>query len=83
MQQITGLDSALCLTPFFDYQLPEAVLRFRQGFGRLIRSKRDRGLVVVLDSRITRKSYGRGFLKALPECKVVTHDGARKTENLT
>lgn len=70
-------------SPFFDYQLPEAVLRFRQGFGRLIRSKRDRGLVVVLDSRITRKSYGRGFLKALPECKVVTHDGARKTENLT
>ncbi|MCE9620235.1 MAG: helicase [Planctomycetes bacterium] len=52
---------------FRDDQLPRAVLRFRQGFGRLIRSSQDFGRVVVLDSRILRKSYGRAFLKALPE----------------
>jgi ATP-dependent DNA helicase DinG len=62
-------------SPFTDYQLPEAILRFRQGFGRLIRSKRDHGLVAVLDSRILRKPYGRRFLDALPECKLFIHGG--------
>ncbi len=57
--------------PFFDYQLPEAVLKFRQGFGRLIRSHSDRGIVVVLDPRIVRKAYGRRFLAGLPECEVI------------
>jgi ATP-dependent DNA helicase DinG len=63
-------------SPFNDYQLPEAVLRFKQGFGRLIRTKDDTGMVVVLDSRILRKSYGRIFLRALPECQVIVpgHD---------
>jgi ATP-dependent DNA helicase DinG len=63
-------------SPFTDYQLPEAVLRFKQGFGRLIRTKDDTGMVVVLDSRILRKSYGRIFLRALPECQVIVpgHD---------
>ena len=63
-------------SPFGDYQLPEAVLKFKQGFGRLIRSKEDTGMVVVLDSRILRKSYGRIFLRALPECQVIVpgHD---------
>jgi len=63
-------------SPFNDYQLPEAVLKFKQGFGRLIRSKEDTGMVVVLDSRILRKSYGRVFLRALPECQVIVpgHD---------
>ena len=56
--------------PFNDYQLPEAVLRFRQGFGRLIRSKTDRGIVVVLDPRVVRKPYGRRFLDSLPRCRV-------------
>ena len=56
---------------FFEYQLPEAVIRFRQGFGRLIRSKADTGFVVVLDHRIVTKSYGRRFLDALPEIEVV------------
>jgi ATP-dependent DNA helicase DinG len=60
--------------PFNEYQLPEAVLKFRQGFGRLIRSKSDRGIVVVLDPRVVRKSYGRQFLASLPPCKVeVSH----------
>jgi ATP-dependent DNA helicase DinG len=56
--------------PFMDYQLPEAILKFKQGFGRLIRTKTDRGKVVVLDSRITSRRYGSQFLKAIPECKV-------------
>jgi ATP-dependent DNA helicase DinG len=56
--------------PFREYQLPEAVIRLRQGFGRLIRTSTDRGLVVITDSRIVRKSYGRAFLDALPDCPI-------------
>jgi Rad3-related DNA helicase len=52
--------------PFFDLYLPEAVLRFKQGFGRLIRRRSDRGLLVVLDPRLLTKSYGKRFLRALP-----------------
>jgi ATP-dependent DNA helicase DinG len=55
-------------TPFDEYSLPEAVLRFRQGFGRLIRTQSDRGVVVVFDRRITSKPYGRTFLDSLPTC---------------
>jgi ATP-dependent DNA helicase DinG len=55
--------------PFSDYQLPEAVLKFKQGFGRLIRTARDTGKVVVLDPRIETKAYGRLFLESLPECR--------------
>lgn len=51
---------------FRDYQLPEAVLRLKQGFGRLIRSETDRGVVAVLDGRIVRSSYGSTFVRALP-----------------
>ena len=51
---------------FGNYSLPEAVLKFRQGVGRLIRSRSDRGKVVVLDSRIIKKSYGRKFLDSIP-----------------
>ena len=51
---------------FYQYAVPQAALRFRQGFGRLIRTKTDRGVVVVLDSRITSKPYGRVFLESLP-----------------
>jgi len=56
---------------FNEYQLPEAVLRFKQGFGRLIRTKDDEGMVVVLDSRILRRRYGQMFLRALPHCRVI------------
>ncbi|MGC8780281.1 MAG: helicase C-terminal domain-containing protein [Anaerolineae bacterium] len=56
--------------PFYHYQVPDAILRFRQGFGRLIRSKTDRGVVVVLDRRIQSKQYGRLFLESLPECTI-------------
>lgn len=54
--------------PFNDYTVPDAVLRFRQGFGRLIRRAGDRGVVVLLDSRVWRKQYGQAFLDALPDC---------------
>jgi ATP-dependent DNA helicase DinG len=54
--------------PFFQYSLPEAILRFRQGFGRLIRTKTDRGVAVVFDRRVLTKSYGRAFVDSLPEC---------------
>ncbi len=56
--------------PFYQYQVPDAILRFRQGFGRLIRSKTDRGVVVVLDKRVQSKSYGQLFLESLPECTI-------------
>jgi len=56
--------------PFFDYQLPLAIIKFKQGFGRLIRSKNDRGIVVILDSRIVQKRYGYRFLNAIPKCTV-------------
>ena len=54
--------------PFNEYQLPEAILRFRQGFGRLIRTQSDRGVVVILDRRLLTKSYGRAFVESLPDC---------------
>ena len=56
--------------PFRDYQLPEAVIKFRQGFGRLIRTATDRGMVVVLDPRVNSKPYGRTFLESLPEMPI-------------
>jgi len=61
--------------PFFDYQLPSAIIKFKQGFGRLIRSKSDSGIVVVLDSRIVSKPYGKKFLTAIPKCKTKIVDG--------
>jgi ATP-dependent DNA helicase DinG len=54
---------------FVDYSVPEAIIKLKQGFGRLIRSKTDRGIVVILDSRVVTKRYGRLFLDALPDCK--------------
>jgi len=56
--------------PFNEYQLPEAILRFRQGFGRLIRTQSDRGVVAILDRRIITKKYGRAFIESLPDCKI-------------
>jgi len=58
--------------PFFDYQVPEAVLTLKQGFGRLIRSLEDRGVLVLLDPRITRQRYGQIFLQSLPPYRI-TH----------
>ena len=62
--------------PFFSYQLPMAIIKFKQGFGRLIRNKSDSGMVVVLDSRIVQKRYGRQFIAAIPKChiEVITNE---------
>jgi ATP-dependent DNA helicase DinG len=61
--------------PFFDYQVPEAVLTLKQGFGRLIRSLEDRGVLVLLDPRIRRQRYGKTFLESLPPYRVTTEIG--------
>ncbi len=56
--------------PFRDYSVPDAVLKFRQGVGRLIRSRTDTGIIVVLDPRIVSKQYGKSFLNSIPPCPV-------------
>jgi ATP-dependent DNA helicase DinG len=53
---------------FWEYALPQAVIRLRQGFGRLIRNQTDKGLVAILDPRALKKAYGTVFLQSLPEC---------------
>ncbi len=55
---------------FREFSLPEAILKFRQGVGRLIRTKTDTGIIVVLDNRVLTKNYGRSFIEALPKCPV-------------
>jgi ATP-dependent DNA helicase DinG len=55
---------------FNEFSLPEAILKFRQGVGRLLRAKTDRGIVVVLDNRVLTKRYGQAFLDAVPKCPV-------------
>lgn len=61
---------------FNEYQVPQAVMMFRQGFGRLIRTAVDRGVVAIMDPRVRTKNYGRTFLDSLPDCEV-THDLSR------
>jgi ATP-dependent DNA helicase DinG len=56
------------LNPFTEYSVPEAILKLRQGVGRLIRSNKDRGICAILDNRILSKPYGKAFLNALPDC---------------
>ncbi len=65
---IIAARSELYEDPFNEYYLPEAILKFRQGFGRLIRSAADRGVAAILDRRVLTKSYGRMFLESLPQC---------------
>ena len=57
---------------FSDYSVPQAVITLKQGIGRLIRSKTDRGVIAILDSRLRTKSYGRDFLNSLPKAKVTS-----------
>jgi predicted DnaQ family exonuclease/DinG family helicase len=54
--------------PFSQFSVPQAVLRFRQGFGRLIRNKEDKGTIVIMDNRVTAKGYGKSFLRSIPPC---------------
>jgi ATP-dependent DNA helicase DinG len=57
------------MNPFKEYQVPQAIMMFKQGFGRLIRTKSDRGVVAVLDPRIRTRYYGRSFIETLPKCR--------------
>jgi ATP-dependent DNA helicase DinG len=59
--------------PFYDYQLPQAALTLKQGFGRLIRSTLDRGALALLDNRITRQRYGQIFFDSLPDYRFTTN----------
>ena len=56
---------------FFEFSLPEAILRLKQGFGRLIRTQTDNGIVAILDPRIRTRNYGKQFLDSLPECEII------------
>jgi len=58
--------------PFMEYTVPQAVIKFKQGFGRLIRHRDDRGVVLILDARVVKKGYGRIFLRSLPDAALVT-----------
>ncbi len=69
--------------PFTDFQIPTAIIKLKQGFGRLIRSRTDEGIVVILDPRIRTKPYGRLFLRALPDCQVVVEQADRPETDRT
>jgi len=68
---------------FFEYSVPQAIITFKQGVGRLIRSATDKGVICVLDSRIKTKGYGRNFITSLPQMKVTANldDVAELFEN--
>ncbi|MDT8440160.1 MAG: helicase C-terminal domain-containing protein [Desulfuromonadales bacterium] len=68
--------------PFRELTVPQAVIRFRQGFGRLIRRRSDRGVVLILDVRVVTKGYGRTFLRSLPEMPVLTLPAKELLERL-
>ena len=57
---------------FSDYSIPQAVITLKQGIGRLIRSKTDRGVIAILDSRLRTKGYGRDFLNSLPRTRITS-----------
>jgi len=59
-----------------EYTVPQAVLKFKQGFGRLIRSRDDRGAVLIFDSRVLSKNYGRFFLDSLPKMRITRGEGS-------
>ena len=64
-----------------EYSVPEAIIKLKQGFGRLIRSKSDKGIVVILDSRVKTKRYGKLFLEALPNCKRVVIEARKRGDS--
>ena len=63
--------------PFFEYAVPNAIVKFKQGFGRLIRHKLDRGCIICLDTRLVMKGYGKLFLNSLPACEKAFMNGSR------
>ena len=68
MELLTSQD----IDPFRHYQVPRAIIMLKQGFGRLIRTKKDSGMVAILDPRIKTRFYGKWFFKSLPVCKQTT-----------
>jgi ATP-dependent DNA helicase DinG len=62
--------------PFMEYSLPQAIVKFKQGVGRLIRNRRDRGCILCLDQRLLTKQYGKQFLNSLPACPQVKGSAA-------
>lgn len=68
--------------PFYEYSLPNALVKFKQGFGRLIRNNKDRGCIVCLDPRIITKRYGKSFLASLPNCPKLTVKGEELKERM-
>ena len=77
----TPLSAESFENPFAEYNLPEAILRFRQGFGRLIRTQSDRGVVVMLDKRLVSKQYGRLFMESMPNCHIQRSSTANLPEH--
>lgn len=69
--------------PFMEYSLPQAIVKFKQGFGRLIRNRNDRGCIVCLDNRLTTKRYGKQFLNSLPKCSQVVASSKEIQEQMT
>lgn len=67
---------------FKEYSLPEAIIKLKQGFGRLIRSKTDRGAILILDKRIVKKYYGKYFISSLPDCKIVKGEASLVLESM-
>lgn len=67
---------------FIHYHVPHAIIKFKQGFGRLIRNKKDRGMIVIMDKRILEKNYGVSFLKSLPKMKIITGNFAPLIDQL-
>lgn len=69
--------------PFMEYSLPNAIVKFKQGFGRLIRNKCDRGCIVCLDNRLINKGYGQMFINSLPSCQLVIADSGVLQQQMT
>ncbi len=69
--------------PFMDYSVPEAIIKLKQGFGRLIRSRTDKGIVVLLDGRVKTRRYGKLFLDALPECRQIEVTATGRSDQTT
>ena len=59
--------------PFFEYSVPQAIISLKQGIGRLIRSRTDKGVIAILDPRLRTKSYGRDFLQSLPRMRITSN----------
>lgn len=68
--------------PFMEYTLPQAIVKFKQGFGRLIRNRKDRGCVICLDTRLISKNYGKMFLNSLPGCQYVFAENQAVTQHM-